>query len=542
MPSLGSVIQAPQPTDGIRTATVVVAESIAPAGIALLEAHHVVVIAVGRTRQELLEALADADALIVRSATKVDEDLIASAPRLKVIGRAGIGVDNIDLDAATRAGALVVNAPDANTISAAEHTMALLLAQARQVPRADAALRGGSWNRNEFRGVELHGKTLGVIGLGRIGTLVAERAAAFGMEILAFDPYIGEEHAGRLGVELADLDGVLSRSDFVTVHIPRTKDTEGLIGAEALALMKPDARLINVARGGLVDEAALAEAVRSNSIGGAAVDVFEHEPVTSSPLFALDAVVVTPHLGASTAEAQDKAGVSVAQSVIDALAGELVPAALNVDLGPDVSPGVRPFLPLAESLGRIFVSFAQGLPEELTVSAEGRIADSPVRPLALGALKGALQGVSEERVSYVNAPLLAEARGLTVREESSGRSATYRSLVRLTGIVDGVSRSVAGTIMAGKGAVLLEVDAHDLELPITDHMLLIVNDDVPGMIGRIGTYLGEISVNIAEMAVGHDGSGSAMMGICIDVALSVDSLAEIIDFERIAVARYIDLT
>lgn len=526
----------------MRTTTVVVAESIAPAGIALLEAHHVVVDAVGLARQELLEALADADALIVRSATKVDEDLIASAPRLKVIGRAGIGVDNIDLDAATRAGALVVNAPDANTISAAEHTMALLLAQARQVPRADAALRGGTWNRSEFRGVELHGKTLGVIGLGRIGTLVAERAAAFGMEVLAFDPYIGEEHAARLGVELADLDGVLSRSDFVTVHIPRTKDTEGLIGAEALALMKPDARLINVARGGLVDEDALAEAVRSKRIGGAAVDVFEHEPVTSSPLFALDAVVVTPHLGASTAEAQDKAGVSVAQSVMDALAGELVPASLNVDLGPDVSPGVRPFLPLAESLGRIFVSFAHGLPEELTVSAEGRIADSPVRPLALGALKGALQGVSEKRVSYVNAPLLAEARCLTVREESTGRSAVYRSLVRLTGIVDGVSRSVAGTIMAGKGAVLLEVDAHYLELPIMDHMLLIFNDDVPGMIGRIGTYLGEIAVNIAEMAVGRDGSGSAMMGICIDGALSADSLAEIIDFERVAGARYIDLT
>jgi D-3-phosphoglycerate dehydrogenase len=519
-----------------------VAEPIAAAGIESLEADHDVIIAIGKSREELIADLAGADALIVRSGTKVDADLIAAAPNLRVIGRAGIGVDNIDLDAATRAGALVVNAPDANTISAAEHTMALLLAQARHVARADASLRGGRWERHRFRGVELHGKTLGVVGFGRIGTLVAQRASSFGMRILAYDPYIGEDRARRLGVELADLDTVLANADFVTVHLPRTKDTEGLFGEAAFGKMKEGARLINVARGGIVDEQALAEAVAGGRIGGAAVDVFANEPVTDSPLFDLDSVVVTPHLGASTSEAQERAGTSVARSVAEALAGDLVLAAVNVDLGPDVSAEIKPFLPLVESLGHIFASFAYGLPDELTVWAKGRLAESPVRPLALGALRGALQGVSEESVSYVNAPLLAEARGVTVREESTRRSAVYRSMVRLTGVVDGSPRAVAGTIMARKGAVLLEVDEYEMELPITDHMLLIRNDDIPGVIGKVGTYLGDHGINIADMVVGRHRDGGAMMGVCVDGPLSDESLDDILGFEGVSAARYIDLT
>lgn len=522
-------------------AKIVIAEPIAPAGIELLRAGHDVVVMDGADRGELLAEIADADALIVRSGTVVDAGLIEAAPRLKVIGRAGIGVDNIDIEAATRAGALVVNAPDANTISAAEHTMALLLAHARRVPAAAASLREGRWERHRFRGVELHGKTLGIIGFGRIGSLVAERAKAFGMRILAHDPYIGEDRARRLGVDLGEMSKVLAESDFVTVHLPRTKDTEGLIDADAIALMRPGSVLINVARGGIVDEDALAAAISSGAIAGAAIDVFAEEPATGSPLLALEGVVATPHLGASTGEAQVRAGTSVAASVAEALAGELVLSAVNVDLGSDVPDEVKPFLPLAESLGHIFVSFSFGLPDELTVSAEGRLADSPVRPIALSALRGALQRVSEESVSFVNAPLIAQARGVSVREESTRQSSVYRSMVRLTGTVDGKARTVAGTIMERKGAVLLEVDEYEMELPITSHMLLIRNDDVPGMIGRVGTYLGEADINIADMVVGRNRHGEAMMGICIDRPISDDRLAAITSFPGVAAARYIDL-
>ena len=336
---IGIVIDSPQTGEDVARPIVVLADPIAPVGIVLLEARCNVILAIGKSRDALLADVASADALIVRSGTQVDAELIAAAPHLRVIGRAGSGVDNIDLDAATRAGVLVVNASDANTISAAEHTMALLLAQARHIVRADAALREGRWEREQFRGVELHGKTLGVIGLGRIGTLVAQRASAFGMRILACDPYVAEDRARRLGVDLVDLDTVLAESDFVTVHVPRTKETEGLIGEKEFTKMKPGALLVNVARGGIVDEGALADAVRAGTIAGAAVDVFAVEPATDSPLFALHGVVVTPHLGASTNEAQDRAARAVAASVADALAGEPV-AAVNLDLESELSPEI----------------------------------------------------------------------------------------------------------------------------------------------------------------------------------------------------------
>jgi D-3-phosphoglycerate dehydrogenase len=521
---------------------VVVAEPIAEEGISAMRERCAVVVAVGSSREGLLSELEDADALIVRSGTRVDEEMISAAPRLRVIGRAGIGVDNIDLEAATRAGVLVVNAPDANTISAAEHTMALLLAQARHVASADASLRAGRWDRSLFRGVELHGKTLGIIGLGRIGTLVAQRASAFGMRILAYDPYVGEDRSRRVGVELADFDSVIAKADFLTVHLPRTRATEGLISADAFAKMKPTARVINAARGGIVDEGALAEAIRSGQIAGAAVDVFADEPTTSSPLFELDGVVVTPHLGASTEEAQGKAGIAVAESVADALAGDLVLAAVNLDVGPEVGGELKPYLPLAESLGQIFVAFSRGLPGELTVCAQGSLAESPARPLALGALRGALQGISEETVSYVNAPMLAEARGVQVRELSTPESAVYRAMVRLTGTVEGTRRVVAGTIMERKGPVLIEVDEYEMELPITEHMLLIRNEDVPGMIGKVGTYLGDLGINIADMVVGRHRDGGAMMGICIDRPLDDEAASKLMELDGVAAARHIDLS
>lgn len=308
---------------------VLVAEKIADAGIELLAQGFDVDMAIGVDRSELEARIADASALIVRSATTVDAALIAAGPKLRVIGRAGVGVDNIDLGAATAASVLVVNAPDANSISAAELTLALLLAQARRVPAADSSLRSGAWQRSRFQGIELYGKTLAILGLGRIGRLVAERASAFGMEVIAYDPYITEEQGRRVGVEMADLESVLRRADFVTLHLPRNEETEGLIGARLLGLMKPGVRIVNVARGGVIDEQALAEAVAAGQVGGAAIDVFAVEPTTESPLFAHEEVVVTPHLGASTREAQDRAGVSVAESVVAALRGEPVTSAVN---------------------------------------------------------------------------------------------------------------------------------------------------------------------------------------------------------------------
>ncbi len=521
---------------------VVVAEVIAEAGIEGLSASYKVIDAVGQSRDELLETVADAAAIIVRSATQVDREMIEAAPGLVVIGRAGIGVDNIDLEAATEAGVMVVNAPNANTISAAEHTMALLLAQARRVPEADQSLREGRWARKEFKGVELHGKTLGVLGLGKIGTLVAQRASSFGMRIVAYDPYVSSERAKRLGIEMLSLDGVFKIADMLTIHLPRTPETENLINAETIKEMKDGVRIVNVARGGIVNEADLAEAVRSGKVAGAAVDVFDTEPTTSSPLFDVPQITVTPHLGASTVEAQDKAGIAVAQAVGDALAGELVLSAVNLDLGPNVSPTGRPFIKLAEHLGIIFAVFSKGLPGKLTVVTKGQLADEPVQPFALAVLKGALGATCDVPVTYVNAPIVARQHGVSVIEECQKEVTDYQSTIRVSGFVDGRPRTVAGTFMERKGAVLIGVDGYAIEVPLTDHLLLVRNEDVPGCIGRVGTYLGDVGSNIADMVVGRAPSGAAaMMGIALDEPLSPEDTAGLLALDGIAAARYINL-
>jgi D-3-phosphoglycerate dehydrogenase len=522
---------------------VIIAEAISDAGIAALSENAEVRDMVGSDRGDLLAAMPSAAAIIVRSATKVDRELIEAAPNLSVIGRAGIGTDNIDLSAATEHGVMVVNAPNANTISAAEHTLALILSQARRIPEADRSLREGRWDRSKFQGIELHGKTLGILGLGKIGTLVAQRASAFGMHILAYDPYVSEDRARRLGVEMRPLEEVLAEADIVTIHLPRTAHTENLIDHATIATMKDGARVVNVARGGIVDEQALADAVSSGKLGGAAIDVFALEPTTSSPLFDLPGVTVTPHLGASTAEAQGKAGVAVAEAVAAALMGELVLSAVNLDLGPVVSPRVKPFIGLAEHLGRIFTALARGLPSELEVLVQGELAEDPVKPIALSALKGTLAASSEVPVSYVNAPLLAEARGVSVIEESQLEVEDYQSIVRISGVVKGRRRTVAGTVMARKGAVLIGLDGYQIEVPMTDHMLLIRNEDIPGCIGRVGTYLGDIGFNIADMVVGRSAEGAAaMMGLALDGPLTEGQLAGLLDLEGIAAARYVDLS
>jgi D-3-phosphoglycerate dehydrogenase len=362
------------------------------------------------------------------------------------------------------------------------------------------------------------------------------------MHIIAYDPYVSSDRARRLGVSMLTLEEVLATADVITIHLPRTPKTENLIDANSMARMKDGVRIVNVARGGIVNEADLAAAVESGKVGGAAIDVFATEPTTESPLFSVENVTVTPHLGASTTEAQGKAGVAVAEAVAQALRGELVLSAVNLDLGPAVSPTVKPFIGLAEQLGKIFTALAKGLPSTLTVTVRGEIAEESTKPIALSALKGALAASTEIPVSYVNAPLIAEARGVSVIEESQLDVEDYQSIVRLSGEVNGRQRTVAGTYMARKGAVLIGLEGYAIEVPITMHMLLIRNEDVPGCIGRVGTYLGENGYNIADMVVGRSPEGTAaMMGIALDSSLDRSHLAGLLALDGIAAARYVDL-
>ncbi|HUO45943.1 MAG TPA: phosphoglycerate dehydrogenase [Acidimicrobiia bacterium] len=521
---------------------VVVAEPIAPAGLAALSGECEVADLSGSSRSQLLDALGDAAGLVVRSATVVDEELIAAGPNLRVVGRAGVGVDNIDVGAATGRGVLVLNAPLANTVSAAEHSLALILSLARHIPQADARTKSGTWDRKSFTGVELSGKILGVVGLGRIGTLVAQRAAAFEMRVVSYDPFVGPERARRMGVEMMDLDSLLSVSDFVTIHLPLTAETDGLFGKDALARCKPGVRIINASRGGIVDELALAEALRSGQVSGAALDVFSTEPLSESPLFDMPGVVLTPHLGASTAEAQDKAGIQVAQAMVAALRGELVPSAVNVDLGAEVADEVQQFLPVAEQLGRVFIGLAGGVPDVIRVEARGRIGEVEVKPLGLAVLKGGLQAVSTDPVSFVNVRAQAEAKGINLVMESHEESPEYVSVMTVSGQVAGVDVSVSAT-MSRKGPVLVEILGHDVELPISRHLLILRNADVPGVIGRVGTFLGEAGVNIANMVVGRSRltNDAAMMGLNLDQPMTESQVAHLRLMPGIEEARYVEV-
>ena len=490
-------------------ARVLVTEELAPRGLDVLRAAgHDAEVRLGLSPDELLEAVAGAAALVVRSATQVTAAVLAAGTELVVVGRAGIGLDNVDVAAATRRGVVVANAPQSNVLSAAEQAMALLLAQARNLPQAHAALKAGRWQRSRWQGVELHGKTLGVVGLGRVGALVAQRAAAFGMRLVAYDPYVSAERARTLGVELVGLEDLVGQADFVTIHLPKTPETLGLFGAELLARAKPGLRLVNTARGGIVDEAALADAIASGRVAGAGLDVFATEPTTSSPLFALDSVVVTPHLGASTQEAQDKAGVTVAEQVVLALAGEFVPYAVNVSAA-EVSETVRPFLGLAERLGRFFAGLNEGVPPVLEVACQGALADYDTRILSLAVLKG-LFAAGAEPVSYVNAPQLAHERGVEWRESKTSTAHDYVNLVTLRG----GGHAVAGTLSGLRGEPrIVMVDDHDVEVRPATNMVLVRNDDRPGMIGRVGTAVGDAGVSISNMAVGQSPEGRTALMI-----------------------------
>jgi D-3-phosphoglycerate dehydrogenase len=497
-------------------ARVLVTEEIAPSGVeALRAAGHEVDVRLGLDAAGLLEAVRGAAALVVRSATKVTAEVLEAGSDLVVVGRAGIGLDNVDVAAATRRGVMVVNAPESNILSAAEHTMALLLAQARNVPQAHLSLVSGRWERSRFEGVELHGKTLGIVGLGRIGALVAQRALAFGMRLLAYDPYVAPERARRMGVELTSLERLVAESDFLTIHLPKTPETVGLVGKDLLARAKRGIRIVNVARGGLVDEQALAEAIRSGQVGGAALDVFATEPCTSSPLFELDQVVVTPHLGASTHEAQDKAGQTIAEMVVLALRGEFVPFAVNL-AARGASERVQRFLGLAEQLGRMLACLEDGLPDRLDIGYHGQLAEEETGLLTLAVLKGLFAAGTEEPVSYVNAPRLAEERGLEVTSSQTSTSHDYVSLVTLRSS----RHALAGTLVGSgerQSPRLVMVDDHAVEVPPAENLLVVRNDDRPGMIGVVGTALGNAGVSISNMAVGQTtGGGTALMVLSTD--------------------------
>ncbi|AKK10954.1 D-3-phosphoglycerate dehydrogenase [Corynebacterium uterequi] len=483
----------------------------------------------GPNRAELLAAVPEADALLVRSATTVDEEVLAQASKLKIVGRAGVGLDNVDIDAATERGVMVVNAPTSNIHSACEHAVTLLLATARQIPAADKTLRAGQWKRSAFKGVEIFGKTVGIVGFGHIGQLFAQRLRAFETQIIAHDPYANPARAAQLGVELVSLPELMERSDFVTIHLPKTKETAGMFGAELLAKSKPGQIIVNAARGGLVDEQALADAIKAGRIRGAGFDVYATEPCTDSPLFGLDEVVVTPHLGASTAEAQDRAGTDVAASVLKALAGEFVPDAVNVVGGP-VGEEVSLWLNLVRKLGLMAGSLLHGAPDTLEVQARGELSSEDVSVLGLAAVRGLFQSVTAEPVTFVNAPQIAADRGLTYRTSTAAESVSHRSAVEVRVIAaDGEAVSVVGALTGlNRLEKIVRLGGRGLDMRAIGINLLLSYDDVPGALGKAGSIIGEQGINIDAAALSQtpDGAGATLI-LRVERELPEDVVARI---------------
>ncbi|MGI8413230.1 MAG: phosphoglycerate dehydrogenase [Solirubrobacteraceae bacterium] len=523
---------------------VLVAEKIGESGTRLLREHFDVDLGVDWTRGELVERIGDYDGILVRSATKLDAQLLARAARLRAVGRAGVGVDNVDVAAATKRGIVVANAPQSNVITAAEHTMALLLALARNIPQAHASLIGGAWERARFSGVELYEKTLGILGFGRIGQLVATRARGFGMRVIAYDPFVGAECYRELGVESARTsDDVYAVADFLTLHLPSTSETEGWLDAEALAKCKHGVRVLNVARGPLIVDADLRAALDSGQVGGAALDVFRSEPLTEHPLLHYPNVIVTPHLGASTAEATDRAGYQAAEQVVAALTGGVVTSAVNVPAIPAEDMEVLgPFLPLCRSLGRIVVALAEGSSiDRVQTELLGRIAERDTRLLSIEVLMGVLQGHTEQEVNGVNAPAIAEERGIEIAETKRSGARDYNDLVRVTLTGRGDSIGVVGTLIGRRNRPhLLEAWGQRFDVQLEQQLTLLRYRDVPGMLGRVGTVFGRHGVNIVSAAVGRqpdqrdageDGGPLAAMAITTDVAVPREVLEEIVASE-----------
>jgi D-3-phosphoglycerate dehydrogenase / 2-oxoglutarate reductase len=524
---------------------VLVKEKIADSGVELLRQNFEVDLGLEMSDEELMQSIGEYDAILVRSATQVTPELIERAQRLKVIGRAGTGVDNVDIPAATRRGIVVANAPESNSVAAAEHTVALMLALCRNVPQAQSTLVGGAWERSRFKGAELYGKTIGVIGFGRIGQLVAKRAQGFEMDVLAFDKFVSAERFRELGVEGAtELDEVLGRADVVTLHVPKTPETIGLIDADALAAMKEGARLVNCARGELVDLDAVLAALESGRLAGAALDVFPSEPFTDHPIFAREDVVVTPHLGASTAEAQDRAGLVTAEQVTAALTGGVVTNAVNIAaVRPEEMEALAPFVPLCEKLGRLAQGLGAGSVDRVTAEFRGRIASHDTRLLGIAVLVGILSGHTEEPVNLVNAPQMAEERGIELTETKDTGSEDFTELIAVRLGSDADAVEVAGTGVGPRNEpYLVSVWGESFYLPFAEHLTVFRYADRPGMIGRVGTMFGEQGVNIVSAAVGAEEDGDrAVMALTTDAPVRDETIAKILELDGFSVGRSVDL-
>ncbi|MDQ6822032.1 MAG: phosphoglycerate dehydrogenase [Actinomycetota bacterium] len=536
--------------DGARP-RVLVAEQIGETGVELLRDDCEVDVATGLSAHELRERIGGYDAILIRSSTKLDADLLSAATRLRVIGRAGVGVDNVDVPAATKRGIVVANAPQSNVITAAEHTMALLLALARNIPQAHASLTGGAWERGRFSGVELYEKTLGILGFGRIGQLVAHRALSFGMRVIAFDPYVAADRYRELGVErAASSDAVYEMADFITLHLPRTAETRGWLDARALAKCQDGIRILNVARGELIVEEDLRAALDSGKVAGAAIDVFATEPVTEHPLFSYQNVIVTPHLGASTAEATDRAGYQAAEQVIAALTGGLVTSAVNVPaIRTEDAEVVRPFIGLCRALGRIAVALGCGSSiDRVHTEFLGRIAERDTRLLSIQVLLGALSGHTEEDMNEVNAPGIAEERGIEVAETKRTAAHDYTDLVRVTLTCDNESVRVAGTLVGRRFRPhLLEAWGQRFDMQLEDHIAVFRYRDRPGMMGQVGSQFGERGINIVSAAVGRQDEnqpgeeGFAVMAVTTDAPVPQEVVEEIAAGEGFVAGRTVSL-
>jgi D-3-phosphoglycerate dehydrogenase len=522
---------------------VLVKEKIADSGIDLLRESFDVDLGFEMSDEELREAIGSYDAILVRSATQLNEDLIGRADKLKVIGRAGTGVDNVDITAATRRGIVVANAPESNSVAAAEHTLALMLALCRNIPQAQATLVGGAWERSRFKGTELYGKTLGVIGFGRIGQLVARRAQSFEMDVIGFDKFVSAERFRELGVEgAAELEDLLGAADIVTLHVPKTPDTIGLIDAGSIAAMKDGARLVNCARGELVDLDALLAGLESGKLGGAALDVFPSEPFTDHPIFSREEVVVTPHLGASTAEAQDRAGIVTAEQVTAALSGGVVTNAVNIAaVRPEEMEALAPFVPLCEKLGRLAQGLGDGSVDRVTAEFRGRIAAHDTRLLGIAVLVGILSGNTEEPVNLVNAPQMAEERGIELIETKDTGSDDFTELVTVR--IGDQTAGVSGTGVGPRNEpYLVSVWGESFYLPFADHLTVFRYADQPGMIGRVGSIFGEQGVNIVSAAVGASAGGEqAVMALTTDAPVREETIAKIHELDGFTLGRSVDL-
>ncbi len=524
---------------------VLVKEEIADAGVDLLRANFEVDLGLEMSEEELRERIGEYDAILIRSATKLTADLIERAERLKVIGRAGTGVDNVDIPAATRRGIVVANAPESNSVAAAEHTLALALSLFRNIPQAQATLVDGRWERSRFKGAELYGKTLGVVGFGRIGQLVAKRAQSFEMDVVAFDKFVSAERFRELGVDgVGSVEEVYGRADVITLHVPKTPETVNLIDAEAIAAMVDGVRIVNCARGELVDLDALVAGLESGKVAGAALDVFPSEPFTEHPIFARDDVVVTPHLGASTAEAQDRAGIVTAEQVTAALSGGVVTNAVNIAaVRPEAMEALAPFVPLCEKLGRLAQGLGDGSVDRVTAEFRGRIASHDTRLLGIAVLVGILSGHTEEPVNLVNAPQMAEERGIELVETKDSSSEDFTELVTVRLESDGEEVEVAGTGVGPRNEpYLVSAWGESFYLPFAEHLAVFRYADRPGMIGRVGTVFGEEGVNIISAAVGAEPGGqSAVMALTTDAPVHRETIEKILQLDGFSVGRSVDL-